>query len=77
MIKFKNANAFNPEIFTLREDVLYPITFEDDFTVFTESDNGVRVGIAKYADPLIVEILNEAGEVINEPFPESEDEVTE
>lgn len=24
-----------------------------------------------------VEILNEAGEVINEPFPESEDEVTE
>ena len=69
---FKQASMFNPEVFSITQDIKYPIVFQDAYTVFAEDNNGKRVGIAKYADPLVVEILNDSDEVVNQPFPVEE-----
>lgn len=65
----KQLEAFNSNVFNLTKDVKYPIIFQDTYTVFIEDNNGTRVGIAKYANPLVVEIINANDEIVNEPFP--------
>ena len=67
---FKNLEVFSIGGFSLTEDVLYLVTLETDDILFSADNNQRSIGISIYADPLVVEIVNELNEVVNEAFVE-------
>lgn len=72
----KTINFLKPEVLTnlgfKLSGKLYEVNEEDTFNVFTQDDVGTRIAVAKYADPSIVQILDNDGNIINETVPDNE-----
>jgi len=67
---FKNIKHFTDHGFKLVADKKYPVVENTGDILFCEDENKKRVGISEMADPLVVQILDDANNIINKPFVE-------
>ncbi len=69
---FKSLDVFSRGGFLLTDNKQYLVELETDDILYSSDDNNIAIGISIYSDPLVVEIVDENGLVINKIFIEEE-----